>query len=417
MNDASGRMELWRRLVLLLSIITGLALFFYVAPAMVSVTTINWQQEQKDETKSISGFISTEDKRLSQLPLDEYIIEKTGGQVLALDSGKWGQFFAQVYLASSGHYEQSVHGNRVSEEDKDPFWAPTGPVEVFFTPDELPFVQCGLVPNDNQLIYLSSEIGSETAYFKLRYYDYRSSISGSSQPYRVAPGWLYHPYRHVGAGILVLGVLLYIVLPRRQKQPEDITYAAGSILAGDLAALLILLPFYGLPFLINGGTIQAFTGMWPISLCFWMLGLFGVVLFYYNAWSASYRIELADDALTVISCRGVQRYRFSDLSAVNLVSLRNPGWFRKLFLALAFLSLASGRTSLQPAGSALLSASAAYSGLEISIFREKPLYIWFTDQNGALIIHNFQRVLDAIEAAGLPINSEPREIEGFAIFM
>ncbi len=37
---ASGRMELWRRMALLLGVIIGLALFFYVAPALISVTAV-----------------------------------------------------------------------------------------------------------------------------------------------------------------------------------------------------------------------------------------------------------------------------------------------------------------------------------------------------------------------------------------
>jgi len=189
------------------------------------------------------------------------------------------------------------------------------------------------------------------------------------------------------------------------------------MLAGDLAALILLLPFYGLPFLINGGTVQAITGMWPISLAMWFLALFCVMLLYYNAWHASYRIELTPEALYLITFRGVRQCRFSEMAEVNLVSLRNPGWFRKLFLGLALLSFLGGRRSVQPIGSAMLTATAAYGGLEICGRSDKPLYIWFTDQNGGIIIPNFERVPEAIRAAGLPINEEPREIEGFSMFM
>jgi hypothetical protein len=36
---------------------------------------------------------------------------------------------------------------------------------------------------------------------------------------------------------------------------------------------------------------------------------------------------------------------------------------------------------------------------------------------GGVIINNFDRVPEAIEVAGVPFNKEPRNIEGFSMFM
>ncbi len=417
MPVASGGMELWRRMALLFSILIGLALFFYVAPAMLSLTAVDWEQEQADELKSISGYVSEENRRLNKLPRSDYINEKTGGKVTPLDSGQWGEFLDQVKLASIGQYGISSYGNRVSDEDKDSFWKPAGPVKVFFKPNEIPYTQWGLIPEDGNQVYISISEKGDAGYYLLEYHNYIISISAMSKPYRVAPGWLYNPYRNLGIGIMFIGLGIYIFLPRRKKEAGDISYSTGSMLAGDLVALILLLPFYGLPFLINGGTTQAVMGMWPITLVMWILALFGVSLFYYNAWSSSYRIELTPEALYLISFKGIREFRYNDIAAVNMVSLRNPGWFRKLFLALAFLSIIGGRTSTQPAGSALLSATASYGGLEISGPWGKPAYLWFTNQNGGIIINNFEGVPKAIEAAGIRINRDPRKIEGFSMFM
>ncbi|NPV91277.1 MAG: hypothetical protein HPY50_10960 [Firmicutes bacterium] len=418
MPVASGRMELWRRLALLLGVLVGVGLFFYVAPEMVSVRAVNWEQEQADELRPYSGFVTQEERRLGQLPLAEYIREKTGGRVAPLDYQQWGVFFRQVQLASSGRYDDSTYGDRVSEKDKDDFWKPTGLVWVYFKPGELSFAEWGLLPVDGDQLYVSTTAGGKTAYLLLYYQDYHASLNAFSNPYRSAPGWLYHPYRNAGIGVIAFGLLLYIFLPRRRSRPEDIAYSRGSMLAGDVAAVILLLPFYVLPFIISGGTVQAFTAMWPITLAMWLLAFLSVALLYYNAWNSSYRIELTPGALHLVTFKGVRECRFDEITAANIVSLRNPGWFRKLFLAVALLSLFSGRGgSLQPAGSALLAESAAYSGLEIQAGGGKPLYIWFSDQRGAVIIPNFERVLQAIEAAGVRINQEPREIEGFSMFM
>lgn len=414
---ASGRIELWRRLALLIGVLVGVGLFFYVVPAVVSVTAIDWKQEQADELKSISGYVSQEDKRLSQLPLAEYIQEKTGGKITAVDSEQWADFFLQVQLASQGQYDNSLYGNRVSDQDKDPFWKPQGPVQVFFKPGEFPFEQWGLIPREGEQIYISRTEQGKTSYLLVRYEDYRSTVSAMTTPYRTAPDWLYHPCRLVGIGFMAAGLLLYIFLPRRKRMPEDIAYAGGRLVAGDIVALLLLLPFYGLPFLINGGTLQAVTGMWPISVVMWSLASLAILLLYYSAWYASFRVEITPSSLYLVTFKGVQECRFDEITAVDLVSLRNPGWFRKLFIAVAVLSFAGGGGSFQSAGSALLTKTAAYGGLEFRRRSGKPLYIWFTDQMGGVIIPNFVRVPEAIRAAGLEINQEAREIEGFSMFM
>ncbi|UWG95883.1 zinc ribbon domain-containing protein [Dehalobacter sp. DCM] len=415
--SASSGMELWRRLGLLAGILVGLALFCYVTPAVVSLTAVDWEQEQAKELNSASGYVSEEDKRLSQLPLANYIQEKTDGKVTVVNNGEWLTLLTDVQLASHGQYERSAYGNRVSEEDKDPFWEAIGPVAVFFEPDEIPYTEWGLTQEDLDRSYISIDQDGQTAYFLLRYHDYSASVSAMSKPYTVAPDWLYHPYRKAGIAVLLLGLAAYIFLPRRKKEPEEIAYSTGSMLAGDLVALILLLPFYGLPFLINGGTVQAVSGFWIISAVMWFLALLCVLLFYYNAWYASYRITLTAESLSLITFRGVREYKWKDITEANFVTLRNPGWFRKLFLAMAFLSVMGGRTSTQPAGSALLAASAAYSGLEIQGTGGKPLYIWFTNQNGGVIINNFDKVLEAIEASGVRINRNMRSIEGFSMFM
>ncbi len=417
MPIGSGRIELWRRLALLLAVLVGLGLFFYVAPGMISITAINWEKEQARELKSLSGFVTEDEQRLSKLPMAAYIAVRTEGKVSQVDPARWELFFQQVELASNGQYNKSEYANRVNEEDKDPFWKPSGPVRVFFNPMEIPFEEWGLLPQEDAQVFIARTDGTETSYLKLDYEDYASSVGAMYKPYRVAPDWLYHPYRQIGIGVMFIGLLLYIFLPRRKKNPEEIAYASGRLIAGDFVALLLLVPFYGLPFLINGGTLQSVTDLWPISLFMWFMALFGMLLLYYSAWYASYRIELTPEALYLITFKGVKACRFDQMTAVELVSLRNPGWFRKLFLALALLSFAGGRSSPQPIGNALLAASAAYGGLEICGYSGKPVYIWFTDQMGGTIIPNFDRVPEAIRAAGITIDEGAKEIEGFSMFM
>lgn len=417
MRDSLGKAELWRRMALLFGVLVGLALFFYVAPAMVSITAVDWELTQAGELDSITGYVSEEEQRLSQLPLSEYIREQTEGKLTRVTGNQWPQFFMDVQLASSGEYERSPYGKRVSEKDKDSFWIASGPVEVFFKPEEIPTREWGLRPHDGADAYISIHTQRSMQYLHLRYHDYNSSITAMSAPYRVAPGWLLHPYRNVGIAVIAMGFILYLGIPRRKKDGEDISYSTGSMFASDLAAGILLLPFYGLPFLINGGTVQALTGMWVISLLMWILALLCIVLLYYNAYYASYRIGLTEESLRLISFKGLREISFREVEQVNLISLRNPGWFRKLSLAMAFFSMMGGGASTQPAGSAMLTASAVYGGLEIQTGTGKPLYIWFTNQNGSVIIRNFEKVIKAMEKEGIAVNWKARTLEGFSMFL
>lgn len=417
MPKASGRVEMWRRLAISAGVLIGVALFCYVVPALVNITAMDWQQEQADELKSISGYVSEEDQRLSQMPLSEYIALRTSGKLTTVDAGQWAPFFQQVKMASHQQYVPSRLGNRVSEQDKDDFWRPKGTVPVYFKTTEIPYEQWGLPLRHEAEQFVSLHTEGEELYFRLRYEDYLHSVSAMSQPYRQPPGWLYHPYRTIGVGLIAAGVLVYILLPRRRKNSEDISYRTGSMVAGDVVALLLLVPFYSLPFLINGGTVQAVTGMWPLTMTMWALALLAAALLYYSAWHASYRIEVTPQALYIISWKGARVFPFNDMAEAGVVTLRNPSWFRKLFLALAFLSLMGGRASVQPAGSALLSATASYGGLEIRGRTGRPMYIWFTDQMGNAILQNFDRVPQALQNAGVPIKEDPREVEGFSMFM
>jgi hypothetical protein len=185
MPVASGRMELWRRIALLFGILVGIGLFFYVTPSIVKVTAVDWQKEHAGELRSISGYVSSEKKRLNQLPLEDYINEKTGGKVTLVDAGQWKTFFHEVQLASNGEYARSIYGNRVSPEDKDDFWKPTGPVPVFFKPDEFPFAQWGLSFESGKRVYIRTNEGTNS-YLLLEYEDYHSELSAMYTPYRLA---------------------------------------------------------------------------------------------------------------------------------------------------------------------------------------------------------------------------------------
>ena len=68
MRVTSGINELLRRLALLTGVLLGVALFCYVVPAVVSVTAVNWEQEQARELKSASGYVSMEKNGGSTAP-------------------------------------------------------------------------------------------------------------------------------------------------------------------------------------------------------------------------------------------------------------------------------------------------------------------------------------------------------------
>ncbi len=405
----STKIELYRRIILVLAVIIGVGMIGYVVPAMV---TVEWVDFTKEQAKELKGFATSEKDRIGALPLEDYIKEQTGASLIQLDSAQWGGFFNDVFLASSGQYANSNYGTRVGDKEKELFTPGKNYMKVFFKTDELP-IKAWQLQKHQDTVYLSTQINGKNQYLRAIYWDYSNP---TDRPYNLPPTKLMNPLRTPGFIILILGIVIAFVLPRSKSEIGDIVYQQGSILAGDILGLILFGAFVALPVFINEGTVQAFMH-WPIvTIVFAAMAAPFAFLLYTNGWHASYRLRLIPNGLMRSTFRGMQLYTYQDIVSVEKVLLVYPKWFLHTFKIVFWFSVLSGKGSVGGAGQLLLAESASYAGLEIKNKDGQSIYIWYSDQMGRVILPGYERIIDACQDRGIGYNDEIRIVRGFMYY-
>ncbi len=411
------QMDFWRRIILLTAIVIGSMLIFYKVPALLTVSPIEFAVQRQREGKSAFGLISKERKRLQALSLEDYINEKTQGKIVFLESADWQSFFEEIHLTTAGQRE-AKYAKRISSRDADRletknengFYA----APVFFSVNELPLAEWGLLPKAGEFVYLAMVYDGGVKYLRLEYRDYLTVVNPMNTVYPEPPRQLYYPYRNAGLGVLAIGVLSFFFLPKSNKQDDIIEYQNSRLIAGDMAAAILLLLFLGLPFLINGGTVQAVKGWWGLSLVFWFLALGPLIIMYASAVYASFYVRIGEHGLNVAKKGGEREYRYEDIVRVERLELRNPAWFRKLFFWVLALSALSGRgVSAGSAGSFFLSEAARYEGFSLSFKDGKIQYIWTSDAFGNVLLPGYERILQVLAEKGIPCIITDKVVEKF----
>ncbi|MBM3298213.1 MAG: hypothetical protein FJY83_11535, partial [Candidatus Aminicenantes bacterium] len=291
-------MEWMRRALLLLALVLSVGTAQYVSlEPLLYVRPLDLAEEQDDETAW-----TEEGQRLRALPLLEYIEETTRGILFKADTPEWRVFLENVLAVSRGGAgELSGHPwlFRVSAEDRDLTFYPR---RVFFRPDEPPLqiLRGRLEKNHDRLVAALDRPEGGSAYFEIVLQTYGDDDfhfgSGFSRRPR-PPARFLRPCRKFSLWILLAGLLFYVLLPRPKLDRASIRYAPWRVVLGDVASLLMFLPFFALPFFIVGGTVQTFTQGWIFLLIMWPLAFVGVWLLHDMARSASYEIRLRDDGL------------------------------------------------------------------------------------------------------------------------
>lgn len=402
---------------MLAAVITGIVLMFYKVPALLTASWVDFALQQKNELKSPYGVVSEERKRLHALSPDKYIMAKTQGKIINLTGDGWENFFREMYLIQAGQRGKSKFGDRISPRDADSLKRQSGragyAVPVFFTVDELPVRQWNLTLQDKEYVYLAAAYDGDMKYLRVEYHDYLSESGPMASAYPQPPSHLYYPYRYVGWGVLVMGILLAIILPKPKKREDTIEYPRSRLVMSDIVGVLLLMLFFGLPFLINGGTVQTVSGWWGLSLIFWMLALGPALILYASAAASAFHVQLGEGGLVISRVSGAREYRYDEVEKIEQIGLRNPAWFRKLFFWTLMLSFLTGKGSGSSAGTYFLTEAASYTGFALYFKDGHVQYIWFTDALGNVMLPGYERIVQVLQAHGIPYQATDKVIEKF----
>jgi alpha-D-ribose 1-methylphosphonate 5-triphosphate synthase subunit PhnG len=403
-------MELTRRWVLLM----GAALAVWTAK-MASVTplftvrAVDFAESQKNESRW-----TDRGQFLAQLPLDRYVQEKTKGATLDVSGEAWTRFLGDVLAAGRGRKSEKAWTSRVAADDLR--WTLT-PYRVFFRPDEEPLREIAAkFSEDEQRRYLVFDEGGRPSYLEVSFqvYDpddfgFGSGFGGTPEP----PTRFLYPFRKFSLWIALLGLAIYVLLPRPKRRPEAVYYQTWRVILGDFASMILFVPFFAVPIFVIGGSIQALTMAWPLVLMMWPLAFVGIWLLRMGAWYASYELFVTTGGIELSTYKERRLFPFADMTYLQPIVVKPPRW---LVIASWFAVLAGrGRARIGAAGRALMLGGSASNGIGVGLKDGSSAFFWVTDQMGGKALKNAERMIDALEKAGIPRKDKPKVIAGIAL--
>lgn len=214
------------------------------------------------------------------------------------------------------------------------------------------------------------------------------------------------PQRALAGWAPLAALVLYLLLPWGRVPADTLAYARWRIALGDFGGLLLFAGPVFLSFAIVGGTVEALRGYpWLVAL-FWGLAALGLLTLGWNAWAAAYRLQIAEDRLRVTTALHTRELPYAELVAADPVILRPPRWLIMLSWLAVFLG-GSRAARLGQTGRSLLLASSGANGLRLTDRQGRRTWIWYSDQLGQTALPGFERLMQGLQAAGVPMKTEP----------
>jgi hypothetical protein len=402
-------METWRRGILLAGVVLALAMAkFAVLKPLLSLQAVDFAKEQAGERAW-----TDEGTRLKGLPLLEYVAAKTKDAMVSVSGQEWDAVFAGLRAADANEAGARVWLERAPADERR--WGFSGKW-FFFRPSESPVAAiAGRLSADADRLTLEFHRDGEVEYWRAELhifssgdFHFGSGFSHSPKP----PASFLFPFRKYSLLLVLLGLALYILLPRRRKEKGAIFYPAWRIGLGDFASFLLIVPFFAMPLLIVGGTVQALTQGWMLGLVFWPLALLGVWLLRIMAWYAGYEVDLRRDGVFIRDGHHERMIPFSELAHYRPLDLRPPRWL----VWAGLLAAVSGRGSARvgAAGRGLLLAGFSNGGVGLGLKKGSSVFFWITDAMGTTALKNSKKLLPALDRAGVPRLDEVQEIRSVA---
>ncbi len=217
------------------------------------------------------------------------------------------------------------------------------------------------------------------------------------------------PHRPMAWWPPLLALAIYLLLPWGRVPADTLAYARWRVMLGDVVGLLLFGVMVFLPFGIIGGTLEALLGYpWLVAL-FWLLAALGLVALAWNAWAASYRLQIGKDSLRIATATGVRELAMADLIAVDPMILRPPKWL----IMLSWMAVFLGGNRIQrlgQTGRAMLLSASGVNGLRLRHRDGSNAYLWYSDQLGQTSMPHYQTLEQGLKSAGLDWSTTKPEI-------
>ncbi len=336
-------MEIARRGFLLAGLIIGIWLIWNPVSEVYRVHVIDFSEELSRRPGWQQANYET---------LDDYIQAQTENRLTRTEDPYWLNLYRDLD-SSVTRREPSVYANRAVPSGYSTYY--------YFLPSEIPVAET--FPNRGTVLFV--EMRSETGsllYLGVNRWVGEDVITYSPSP----PNWLLFPQRATGILILIAGVLLYLMIPRRRLAPDALYYLTGpAILGPDIAGFILSTGFFWL-----GRVLLVWEGwfLFPIAIILWVLGLFGVLLLFVGLWYATLWYAIKEEGIVEYSLKGKRIVLWNEIMAVGSYEKGLPPWMLGLFLLF-------GRYGSLSTQMAMAQGFRKESGIRINVKDQKPLII------------------------------------------
>ena len=270
-------MELLRRALLVGCALPGLWLL-RLAPLdpLLTVIPVDFAARQKQEAASVPDHQKTEAQlRRALIPLPVYVEEVVQYNVFSAVGPRWDRLLRDIDDLEPGKVAESGLGARTSADLSETDGTRR---YVFFRPDEEPLrdVLDKLAQGGGTTYVSISRPGEDRHYQADRWVwtrrNFRPGAGFTGEP--APPAHLLYPFRIVALVLVLVGIVLFALLPG----PQRFGVRAGPTIP-EAAALAGGLLLFALPLVAVGGSVQALTRAPWLTIPCWILAAAGVHFF------------------------------------------------------------------------------------------------------------------------------------------
>jgi len=363
--------EILRRVVLVVGVYGAILALCHARPVVVEVAVEDFAARQAGRP----GWSGDRQKSL-----ETFIADRTEGRVVEAGGADWQPLYDAIVRAHAGDGAAGRFAGREGHDRSEgslyllPCEAPLTSIEPPLGEGRPVVYARFLRPDGVAWLHITRRIGREA---------------------RGAPAGLVRPLRAWWWAFLVGGLGLYIVLPRRRKGEDTLTYS--TLRAGilpDFVGLLLGGTFFGLGLMIvpeiTGSGSMFDPAAWPLYLVMGIFVLLAWVIHGWAAWYEAFRLDVGPDELHLHTLRDERRVAYGDIETARFEVRRAPKLLRRLMWVAAFFNTTA-------AGQAVLLSGRADAELILTETGGRRTRLRLTALEGS------ERVAAALEAAGVAI--------------
>ncbi|SFI10310.1 hypothetical protein SAMN05192551_106157 [Tindallia magadiensis] len=386
---ATGKWELWRRLLLLLCCALAAWCYMYVSTTPL-LRVHNAQMERRQEREITGQFVTEWQRHLAVLPLEEYAAVIAGENLVFVEGLEWELFIRKITE------QNGINHSKIAPR-------------FFFGTEEEPLRKAWMQaanPQDPVFIEYIEADGSKD-YLQVTYMTFTNDdfmIGGIGGSYNTPPDNLLYPIRSMAYVFMVVGILLYVKIPKPKRYADSMYYSSWKNVLLDIMAVVLFTMFFALPLFITGGSVQSLALMMPLVIVFWGMAILCSSLMYIAAWNASFSMEVKEDQLLMASYRGGDRILYQDIAFVQPAEKRYPRWFKWLM----FFAMLGSKGSMAPVMTShwINSAGVQSQGLRIHMKNGKRIDFWLMDQMGNPVFSGVEKLINSLSGADIPCREE-----------